>query len=291
MRRGASDRTFGLIRAIAFAVIVLGVMPARAEAWESRTHELIARLAIEALPASPLKDFFRRRAVELQQDATAPDRVLRPRYGKAEGIRHYIDLEYFGADPFAALQPNIREMERRYGWRELARSGTLPWTIEAVAQAVREAWRSGDCERVILNSGYLAHYVGDATQPLHTTENYDGTGDDRGLHGRLERAADFEVEKVEALARPQVRLRPIESEWQAAIGEIRDSNALLSATFAADRAARAEAGTSRGAEFERALMRRQLAFVARQVAEASSVLAAIWLSEWDQANRPTGCMR
>ena len=271
------------------AAIFLCATPTRAHAWDSRTHRLIARLAIDALPESPLKRVFEAHADDLQDDAVAPDEVLRARYGQAEAIRHYIDLENFGADPFAALRPDFDAMVREYGANTLVKSGTLPWTIDEMAQASEQAWRKGDCAEAILRSGYLAHYVGDATQPLHTTKYYDGYAQDRGLHARLEGAADRNVPKIEELARPQVHLEPIASVWQSAIGELRQSNPLVASTFDADRAARAETGAKRGDDFDRALMRRELPMIARQVAQASSVLASIWLYEWKQAGSPAGC--
>jgi Zinc dependent phospholipase C len=252
---------------------------------------LIARLAVEALPASALKRTLELHEADLQEDAVAPDEILRARYGKAEAIRHYIDLEYYGADPFAALKPDIAAMELEYGAGTLEKSGTLPWTIEEMAQGVQQAWRKGDCAQVTVLSGYLAHYVGDATQPLHTTRYYDGYPQDRGMHARLEGAVDRSVGEVEQLARPQVHVARIDSVWAAAITELRDGNPLVAGTIDADRSARAETGPKAGDEFDRALMRREMAMAARQVAEAASVLASIWLYEWNQAGNPTTCSR
>jgi zinc dependent phospholipase C len=252
---------------------------------------LIARLAIDALPESPLKRVFETHAADLQEDAVAPDEVLRPRYGNAEAIHHYIDLEDFGADPFAALKPDFAAMLSEYGARRLWESGTLPWTIAATAQGIQQAWRKGDYAEAILRSGYLAHYVGDATQPLHTTKYYDGYPQDRGMHARLEGAADRSVREIEELSRTQVHIEQIDSVWVSALGELRHSNALIATTVDADRAARAETGAKRGGDFDRALMRHELPMIARQVAEASSVLASIWLYAWQQAGSPAACAR
>jgi hypothetical protein len=269
--------------------ILLFALPVRANAWDSHTHMLIARLAVDALPESPLKRTLEAHEADLQEDAVAPDEVLRARYGKAEAIRHYIDLEYYGADPFAALKPDRAAMEREYGAGTLEKSGTLPWTIEEMAQGIQQAWRKGDCAQVIVLSGYLAHYVGDATQPLHSTKYYDGYPQDRGMHARLEGAVDRSVGEVEQLARPQVRVVNIDSAWSAAITELRHGNPLVAGTVDADRAARAETGAKRGDDFDRALMRREMAMVAHQVAEAASMLASIWLYEWNQAGSPATC--
>lgn len=282
------SRTHALVAVLLTAILWLA---SPAHAWDSRTHILIARLAIGALPDSPLKAMLESHETELQEDAVAPDEVLRPRYGKAEGIHHYIDLEYFGANPLAALNPDFAMMEREYGARTLRKSGTLPWTIEATAQGIEKAWRRGDCAQAILLSGYLAHYAGDATQPLHTTRYFDGYPQDRGIHARLEGAADRSVGEIEQLARPQVRVGKIDSAWSAAVGELRHSNALVATVIDSDRAARAETGKNGGYYFHRALMRRELPMIAQQVAESASAIASIWLYEWNQAGSPSTCAR
>ena len=164
---------------------------APAPAWDSRTHELIARLAIDALPPGPQRTLFEQNAMQLQQLAIAPDTVLRPLYGQAEGRRHYIDLEDFGADPFARLVPDEAAMQSQVGAELLQRSGILPWAIEDEASQAAAAWRRGDCEEALRHAGYLAHYIGDASQPLHTTRFYDGPDpSDRGMHARIEAAVD-----------------------------------------------------------------------------------------------------
>ena len=110
----------------------------------------------------------------LEYYSTVPDTKLKKLYGEAEKRRHYIDLEYFGPHPIDALVPDIHQMQRRFPRRLLMRAGTLPWTIEDVSTQLQAAWESGDCHRVLVLSGYLSHYVGDLSQPLHTTKFFDG---------------------------------------------------------------------------------------------------------------------
>ena len=74
---------------------LLYATPARA--WDSATHRAIARLAVEALPPSPLKAILSRNEAALEAHSVEPDSVLKARYGKAEERRHYIDMEVFGS--------------------------------------------------------------------------------------------------------------------------------------------------------------------------------------------------
>jgi hypothetical protein len=258
--------------------------------WDAQIHRLIARLAISALPDSPLKRYFGVEERQLEEFAVAPDEVLRPMYGEAEGRRHYIDLENFGAEPFARLSPDFATMERTYGPRVLDKSGTLPWAIEDEAQKMRDAWQSGDCGEMLRHAGYLAHYVGDASQPLHTTRYFDGyTRSDRGEHRRLESSADYHVREIAEAVRGEARARPIESVWDATIAELKRSNALVRAVAENDRAARDVADGDRAA-YETALMRSEESMIVNRVVDAATTLSAIWLYEWQQTGMTSACL-
>jgi hypothetical protein len=262
--------------------------PRPARAWDSATHRAIARLAVEALPPSPLKTTLAQNESALELHAVEPDTVLKEEYGEAEKRRHYIDVEYFGNDPWPRLNPDINAMRRRFGSHTLDRAGTLPWTIESVSNDLESAWRQGDCADVIRLSGYLAHYIGDASQPLHSTMHYDGYEGDRGVHARVEAAVDHSLGTLEPAASREVRIEEINDVWSPAIAEIRDANGLIGELIRDDRAAR-DQGDFRGGAYEDAMMREDAAMFERQIARASSVLASIWMYEWRRAGSPVSC--
>lgn len=287
-RRFAKPRLLAL-GAVAITLIILADCP-KGYAWDSRTHELITRLAAYSLPPSALADSFRRSAPQLEVYSVWPDTVLREKYGEAEARRHYINLEYFGRDPFAELDPSLMTMESKFGRGRMLMAGTLPWTIEAESSTLAAEWRAGDCSASLMAAGILAHYVGDASQPLHSTRYYDGfSRADRGVHARFEGAVDRDYRMIARLVAPQVHVEKINSVWTPAIGEIRRANALVNQVVASDRAVRAE-GYSRGYAYDEALMSSDKTMVVQQVADAASSLASIWLYEWDQAGQPEKCV-
>ncbi len=259
-----------------------------ARAWDSATHRAIARLAVEALPPSALRSILSRNETGLEAHSVEPDSILKARFGKAEARRHYLDIELFGSDPWSALDPDIRKTQRRFGYRTLERAGTLPWTIEAVSEQLENAWRSANCEAVLRLSGYLAHYVGDASQPLHSTINYDGYARDRGIHARIELAVDHSLGELGPIAAREIRVEEINDVWTPTIAEIRDANGLVGEVIRDDRAVR-DAGDYNRIDYQHAMMRQDAAMFARQIARAASVLASIWLYEWHRAGSPTSC--
>jgi Zinc dependent phospholipase C len=273
----------GLIRGFALATLAIVLACAPAFAWDSVTHREITYLAIRALPPSTLKDLFLRDARQLQYFAVQPD-VIRAKYGdESEKIRHYIDLEIYGSDPFEALVPDRAAMVKRFGEPTLLRSGTLPWTIVDFSDGFEQEWSRGDCHELLRLAGFLAHYVGDASQPLHTTKHYDGYEGDRGVHARVERAVDLDIRQVSSAAQPQIHLIEIDSVWQTAIDEIRDSNSHITELLQDDRAAR------QSSDYDAALMSRAQPMIAGQIARAASVLASIWIYEWKRAGSPAAC--
>jgi hypothetical protein len=283
----AVHRNFQRLFAVTIAPLGVVLHTPRAEAWNSATHRGITLLAVEALPAGSLKSAFGDRLAELQFRSVEPDR-LREIYGKVEGRRHYIDLELYGRrDPLSKLDPDASEMIDRFGIRKFKRAGTLPWTIEKVADDLGQALRNQNCTEVITLAGHLSHYIGDASQPLHTTIHFEGYAGDEHMHERLEETVDRQIGSIERQAHPLVRVASIDSIWPVVIAELRESHALLPNVVAADRAARAEATSPRG--FDAALMSQERGLIVNQIANAASVLASVWLFEWKSAGSPSVC--
>jgi hypothetical protein len=276
-------------RAATAAILVILAMPSAARAWDSGTHRMITRIAVAVLPASSMQSFLEEHINPLQEFSTDPDTKLRALYGRAEERRHFIDLEVYGPNPWSELLPDRRDMDRVFGAATLDRSGSLPWTIEDVANALQRAWMKGDCGAVLRQSGYLSHYIGDASQPLHSTVHYDGYDrSDRGLHLRIENAVDEETRELTLPVRQDVSLRPITSVWDVALAEIRESSIHVESLIDADRYARMHAKGDRD-EYRRILMREERDLVEHQLARGVSVLAEVWSFAWQRAGQPKVC--
>ena len=277
------------------ATLLLQSIVSPVRAWDSRTHEMITRLAVEAMPPSAFKTFLEQNLKMLEHLSVVPDSVLKQRYGAAEKRRHYIDIDYYGSDdPFSQIDQSLKETESKFGAANVERWGTLPWTIESVASHLgRRLTYSGhgnpdrrNCAAILIMAGYLSHYVGDATQPLHTTSHYDGFAQDRGVHQRVEAVTDHEISRLAAHVAPQVQT--ITSVWSATILELRQSHALVMPLIEGDRAARAASHDS-VVSYERDLMKREGAMITGQVSRAAALLASIWMYEWQRAGRPALC--
>lgn len=226
-------------RLIGAAVAVLTVLAAAtgAGAWGAAGHRMIGFAAVKALPED-VPAFVRKAAADIGELAREPDRTkgsgkLHDEYREGN---HFIDLDdaglALGGPSIDALPPTrqLYDDALRARGETLTRAGWLPYSI-ADAQAdlttdfalwrvarvgerkarsrEHRAWFARDRKRrealILGDIGELAHFVGDGSQPLHTSIHYNGWGDypnPRGfttarIHGAFEGVFVFSHIKTE----------------------------------------------------------------------------------------------
>ncbi|UWZ84058.1 S1/P1 nuclease [Occallatibacter riparius] len=171
-------------------LLLLSSVPA-AHAWGNEGHRLINRLAAGALPADT--PAFLRSPAAIQQIeylGPEPDRwrsPSEPELLSAQAPEHFIDLE--PADALGTPLPHKRFdfMQKAYAAGQRPdRIGLQPWEATEIWERLKAALReyrqlsaahqdTHDVEQAaIFYAGWLGHYVGDASQPLHTTDKYNG---------------------------------------------------------------------------------------------------------------------
>ena len=184
------------------ALVSLTAQPRAAHAWESKGHRMINRLAASNLPPQ-VPEFLRTPAAisEMEYLGPEPDRwrsPAEPELNAAQAPEHFIDLEL--ADPFAPLPHKRLEFEAKVfaAGQSPAKIGLQPWETDEVWERLKAAMReyryltsSQDTQKpeventraqdiaaveqaIIFYAGWLGHYVGDGSQPLHTTVQYNG---------------------------------------------------------------------------------------------------------------------
>jgi hypothetical protein len=251
--------------------------------WGADGHMLINRLAGAALPAD-VPAFLRTPAAldALEYYGPEPDRwrsPAEPELNAAQAPEHFIDLEY--ADLIGPLP------RRRYDYiRALAAAqakhpdlpltpekvGLQPYVTDEVFERLESAFRDyralvaakqdtkpSEAEIVFL-AGWLGHYVGDGSQPLHTTIQYNGwTGPnphgyttDHRIH------AQFETAFVHANVKPDDVAPLVAATKPAVLNDVfadyliylRHSNSLVEQTYQLEKQdAFTGAGTPAGKAF------------------------------------------
>jgi hypothetical protein len=255
-----------------------------AAAWGDRTHSFVNGLAVESLPAGP-RELFARHRPELETRANEPDTLLRAREGRAEQIRHFIDLDALTAPPFTDFPRFYREAARRFGRENLERHGVLPWVILRFRRQLAEALQRSDEPAAVREAAYLGHYVADAYQPLHLTANHDGQKSGAtGIHKRFEDGLvdahlDRLGERVRERVGPAARLG---DPRERLFTEMFATYAGAAEILRADRLA-TERGKVGSAAYFRALERELGPLAVRQIAASVAMLGSLWLTAWEEA--------
>jgi hypothetical protein len=176
--------------ATASLLCAFGGFQLQANAWGNEGHRLINLLAASNLPPD-IPAFLRSPAAiaEIEYLGPEPDRWRNPAEGElvaAQAPEHFIDLELadalgplprkrldFEAEVFAAGERpekiGLQPWQTLEVWQRLKVAMREYRNLSAAAQDTRPVEQS-----VIFYAGWLGHYVGDASQPLHSTIEYNG---------------------------------------------------------------------------------------------------------------------
>jgi hypothetical protein len=185
----ASFRLFPSILAAAGLVCILALPPA-AHAWGNGGHRMINRLAASTLPAD-VPAFLRSPDAlnEIEYLGPEPDRwrsPAEPELNAAQAPEHFIDLEM--ADALGPLPHRRFDFEAKVyaSGQRPEKIGLQPWEATEVWERLKAALREyrnlyaarQDTrpveQAIVFYAGWLGHYVGDASQPLHVSIQYNG---------------------------------------------------------------------------------------------------------------------
>ena len=159
-------------------------------AWGNEGHRIINHLAAQSLP-SDVPSFLRSEGAisEIEYLGPEPDRwrsPAEPELNAAQAPEHFIDLEL--ADALGPLPRRRLDFEAAVfaSGQRPEKIGLQPWEATEIWERLKAALREyrslsaahQDTKSVeqaaLFYAGWLGHYVGDASQPLHTTIQYNG---------------------------------------------------------------------------------------------------------------------
>ena len=230
---------------------------------------MINRLAAESLPAD-VPAFLRSPGAidEIEYLGPEPDRwrsPAEPELSSEQAPDHFIDLEY--ADMIGTLP------RRRYDFiaaltaaeithPDLARQlqpervGFQPYITNEVWERLKAAMReyrglsakNADTKPVeaaiLFYAGWLGHYVGDGSMPLHVTRDYNGWVEKENPNGYTTEHtihSQFESAFVSANIKPDdvkpliAALNPVTDEWDAYMAYLRHSATLVERVYQLDK--------------------------------------------------------
>jgi hypothetical protein len=159
-----------LVLPVAILALCLN-LPHVALAWGPAAHDIVDTWAIQTLPPE-IRPFFENNRPFLVEHANDTDELMKK--DRYERMRHYIYLDKYGVFPYTTLPHVYAQAKEKLGSSRIIRDGVLPWQIGEFSLRLTKAMKAGNWEEVKLDAAALAHYVADAHDPLHTTQNFDG---------------------------------------------------------------------------------------------------------------------
>jgi hypothetical protein len=256
-------RFVGVVRVTVAAALLPVMLVQQGLAWGRDGHMMINRLAGEALPRD-VPEFLRsHEAVEaLEYYGPEPDRWKspgEPELNAAGSPEHFLDMEY--ADLVGELPRRRYDYVRALAYAQKShpdlaltpeKVGLQPYAATEVWERLKSAMRDYrqlrqdhkdtkpvESEMVFL-AGWLGHYVGDGSQPLHTTIQYNGwTGPNpNGYTTEHKIHAQFESVFVSANIKP-AEVAPLIAAKPVALGDVfadymaylRHTNSMVEKTY------------------------------------------------------------
>lgn len=322
-----------------FMLITLGAITFNAAAWDYEGHHSVNELALASLPKDfgieltpALKGRIAFLAGEPDRWRNVPDLPLK----QFNGTDHYIDLEdlkLFGLTPetlpimrydfatdialaraahpekFPAIDPN-KDADHT---REL--DGFLPWAITeyyeklksdfATLKALKQyggtpeeiANAQADCVYVM---GVMGHFVGDGSQPLHTSANFNGwdpKNNPKGyttrttFHawidgGYFKKTGGIKVETLVGKIQPATRIANAgdpEAFFRDVVAYLVEQNKFVEPLYQMEKDGQLSGEGDKGLEGR--------PFLEGQLVKAGQMLGNIWLTAWLEAPEDTYLQR
>ncbi|AXC09855.1 hypothetical protein ACPOL_0480 [Acidisarcina polymorpha] len=271
---------------------------------------MINRLAAEKLPAG-VPAFLQTAAAidEVEYLGPEPDRwrsMGEPELSNSQAPEHFIDLELadmvgrlprrrfeFIADLYAQglMHPDLAQQLRP------ERVGLQPYVTTEVYQRLKAAmreYREQSAARkdtkpveqaIVFYAGWLGHYVGDGSQPLHVTVNYDGWVDKEnpsgyttahGIHSKFETAfvaTNLKAADVAPLMTPPLLVGDVFDDY---VAYLRRSASLVQRTYQLEKLGGFDGpGTVESKQF-----------TAERLAAAASELRNLYYTAWIESGKP-----
>jgi hypothetical protein len=152
--------------------------------WGVVGHLAINKAAVMNLP-KPMQTFFYNHIDFITEESTIPDVRKSVLQDKSEAPKHFFDMENFGA--IDSFPKTMEALKLKYDEKFLSKNGTLPWYIQEMMVKLTNAFKEKNKSEILFVAADLAHYIGDAHMPLHTTDNYDGQKtNQKGIHSLWE---------------------------------------------------------------------------------------------------------
>ncbi len=281
-----------------FRILLLVVTVFFFSSWGFLVHRTIHQLAVYELPGE-MRPFFYKNMNYLVENAGRPDQ--RRNQDSTEASKHFIDLEAFGDSAAWKMPFKWEDAVAVFTKDSLLEYGYVPYHIITMKNKLTGAFRSLQKDSILFYATDLAHYIGDANVPLHTSLNYDGQlTNQHGLHSLWESMVpEIEIEHYNLYSHHKASYlkNPAQTVWDC----IRRAHSLLPGVFGKEIQAtigftdsmKFRVQTRRGKEvksytsgFAKAYSQLLGQTINDQLLHSASMISDFWYTAWVDAGKP-----
>ena len=279
--------------------ILLLLIPASNHSnWGFFSHKKINRMAVFTIADDNLFQFYKYHIDFITEHAVDPDKR---RYAvEGEGEKHYIDIDYYGDEPFKNMPRKWNDAVEKFSEDTLRAYGISPWNINLMVGRLAQAFRDTKIDKILRYSADLGHYVADVHVPLHTTLNYNGQlTNQKGIHGFWESRVpelfsdeyDYLVGKAKYIESPLNTIWDVVEHSFRAVDSVLTFEKQLTEEWSEDRKFSFE---KRGRvtmkvyskEFSKEYERRLNGMHKRRLKESILTVGSLWYTAWVNAGQP-----
>lgn len=267
--------------------------------WGFLVHRTVNQLAIYELPRG-MQPFFYKNMEYIVKYSVRPDQ--RRNEDPTEANKHFIDLEVFGDSAAWKMPRQWDPAVAKFSRDTLLKYGYVPYHIITMKNNLTRAFRNKQSDSILFYATDLAHYIGDAHVPLHTSINYDGQlTNQRGLHALWESVVP-ELELVNYDLRSKHRASYISNPEEATWNAIQSGFVLLNEVFLQEKEAsklftdstkyRIQMRNGREVKYYTAPFAREYAkrlgnSINLQLTRSADLISDFWYTCWRDAGKPS----
>jgi hypothetical protein len=263
-------KLFDLTRVAVASTLIALIATQPAWAWGHDGHSMVNRLAAQYLPTDvpaflrngnaldtmdylgPEPDRWHNKAEQELRDQESPDHFIDSEYANMVGTLPKERRDFVtAAEKVVAAHPELKLTVSKMGFQ--------PWAVEECWEKLKVDMREYRKQlaagndtapvqlAILYDAGILGHYVGDGSQPLHTTYQYNGwTGPnpngyttDHKIHAQFESTyvstnvkRDADVAPLVAASKPTI----IDDEWTQYLAYLKVTNGFVEKTYQLEKA-------------------------------------------------------
>ncbi len=147
----------------------------KAHAWGSLGHRTIAIIASKIVRKNGA--FWRSNASNMGKLTNVPDQYWKNGAGAwIEKPTHWFEMDAYikNSNQFQLFPRIFSDATKKYTEKTVLSNGTATWRINQFYEASVSALKKNNYLKGLQMAGVMSHYVGDLSQPLHVSQNYDG---------------------------------------------------------------------------------------------------------------------